>query len=353
MYLLKYNMLKKNFFLIEDFENIDEKNYRNRTFASHFFHSIEWMKIVKQSLNIRYKIAMLKENDQIVASIPFVNFFNFIKGNCALPLHFSGYYDSIVADDLNQKQKILFQFLNHCKKEKKYTQVPEILPIEGHQSFLGYSVYKIKLDIKLSAEEQVLKVASKRMSSYIKSAIKSNLTCVKGGLKFMNKFYPLYLQNMKEVGSPPLPKIFFEKILEYIPYKSKIILIEDNGKVCSGMFLLKVSESELFAPTICTPRLYQSSQSSQLIYLEAIKEAKKLGCSFMNFGRSIDGSGPALFKKRYGLTAIPLLIFTQTKNWSLTNPKNSIYLKILVSVWKKLPISITKLLSKFFSKHLI
>jgi len=353
MYLLKYSMLKKNFFLIEDFENIDEKEYRNRTFASHFFHSIEWMNIVKQSLNVKYKIAILKENDKIVASIPFANFFNLIKGNCALPLHFSGYYGSIVADNLKQKQKILFHFLNHCKKEKKYTQVPEILPIEGHQSFLGYSIYKIKLDVKQSAEEQVFKVASKRMSSYIKLAIKSNLKCIKGGLKFIDKFYFLYLQNMKEVGSPPLPKIFFENILECIPNKSKIILIEDNGKVCSGMFLLKVSESELFAPIICTPRLYQSSQSSQLIYLEAIKEAKKLGCSSMNFGRSINDSGPALFKKRYGLKAIPLLIFTQTENWSLINPKNSIFLKILVSVWKKLPISIIKILGKFFSKHLI
>lgn len=110
MYLLKYSMLKKNLFLIEDFENIDEKEYRNRTFRSHFFNSIEWMNIVKQSFNIKHKIAILKENDKIVASIPFVNFFNFIKGNCALPLHFSGYYGSIVADNLKQKKKNIISF---------------------------------------------------------------------------------------------------------------------------------------------------------------------------------------------------------------------------------------------------
>ena len=50
---------------------------------------------------------------------------------------------------LNKSQKDIFKTIYSKKmwageKEKKYTQVPEILPIEGHQSFLGYSIYKIK-----------------------------------------------------------------------------------------------------------------------------------------------------------------------------------------------------------------
>ena len=149
-----------------------------------------------------------------------------------------------------------------------------------------------------------------------------------------------------------LGKNFFKKIIEFFPEESRIILIRDQKKLCSGMFLLKVSKSELFAPTICTPRAYQVNQSSHLIYLEAAKEAKKLGCSVMNFGRSIDGSGPALFKKRFGLKAIPIRMYSPYSNWVVTNPKSSI-LRHVTTIWKKLTIPLTRLGGIIFAKHVI
>jgi hypothetical protein len=154
------------------------------------------------------------------------------------------------------------------------------------------------------------------------------------------------------LGTPPLRKNFFKKIIEFFPEESRIILIRDQKKLCSGMFLLKVSKSELFAPIICTPRAYQVNQSSHLIYLEAAKEAKKLGCSVMNFGRSIDGSGPALFKKRFGLKAIPIRMYSPCNNWVVTNPKSSI-LRHVTTIWKKLPIPLTRLGGIIFAKHVI
>ena len=79
-------------FVIEDFEKIDVKDYLRRTVESHIFHSIEWMKTVKEPLGLSYKIAMLKDNEKVIASIPFLTYRNFIKGPSALPLHLSGYY---------------------------------------------------------------------------------------------------------------------------------------------------------------------------------------------------------------------------------------------------------------------
>ena len=72
----------------------------------------------------------------------------------------------------------------------------------------------------------------------------------------------------------------------------------------------------------------------------------------MNFGRSIDGSGPALFKKRYGLKVTPLLMYSPYNNWTVTNPKNSI-LRHAIAIWKKLPITITKLGGIVLAKHVI
>lgn len=346
-------MHKKNFFLVEDFENINEKEYRKRTVNSHIFHSLEWMRIVKETFGINYKVASLKENNMTLASIPFVSYLNLIKGPCALPIQFSGYHGSIVSDNDKTKSKLLGQFFKYCEKKKLYTQLPEINLIEGHQSFSGYSIYIMDINQNSSVEEQVLSFSSKRMSNYIKQALKSELISKVGGLELLDMFYLLYLQNMKELGTPPFSKKYFKKIIEYLPHLAKIILVQDKRKkICSSMFVLKVSEKELFARAICTPRLYKTEQSSHLIYLEAIRLAKNLGCSVMNFGRSIDGSGPALFKKRYGLKATPQLIYSPDKKWTVTDPNQSI-LRYAVNIWKILPIPLTKVGGIMFAKHVI
>ena len=72
----------------------------------------------------------------------------------------------------------------------------------------------------------------------------------------------------------------------------------------------------------------------------------------MNYGRSINGSGPALFKKRIGLKEIPLIMYTPNNNWTVTNPKNT-FLRYAIKIWKKLPIPLTKLGGKILAKHII
>tara|TARA_B100001057_G_C22860665_1_gene954392 strand:+ start:2897 stop:3934 length:1038 start_codon:yes stop_codon:yes gene_type:complete len=345
-------MLDKENFFIQDCESLNEHNYRQRVNKSHVFHSLEWMKVVRESLGVKYKIAILKENDIVVATIPFVTYHNLIKGSCALPLQYSGYYSSIVADNDNFKKKILSHFFEYCKKYKLYTQIPELNEIKGYKGFLGYSIYKINLKQDSKVDEQILNNASKRMRSYTKNAIRSDLVCCTGRLELLDQFYLLYLQNMNELGTPPLPKKYFKNIIKYFPKTAKIILVKNENQICSGMFVLKVSKSELFASAISTPRLHQTMQSSHLIYLQAAREAKKMGCSVMNFGRSIDGSGPAIFKKRYGLQVTPLLMYSPDKNWTVTDPSKSI-LRYVVLIWKKLPIPLSRLLGMILAKHVI
>ena len=119
----------------------------------------------------------------------------------------------------------------------------------------------------------------------------------------------------------------------------------------SALFL-KTSKSELLTLTICTPRLYSTRLSSHRIYFEAAKEAEKSGCSVINFGRSIDGTGPALFKKRFGLDMKPILIYSPDKNWSVADPRKSKF-RYVLPLWKKLPIFVTKLGSLFLAKNII
>ena len=131
-------MPEKQNFSIHDFESIDEQDYLRGKNVPHIFHSLKWMKIVKETLGVKCKIALLEENKVLVASIPFVSYRNLIKGQCALPLQFSGYYDSIFADNDDLKKEILSQFFKYCKKSSYFTQISEVNSINGYQYFSGY-----------------------------------------------------------------------------------------------------------------------------------------------------------------------------------------------------------------------
>ena len=71
-------MRNKYNFYVQDFENIRKDEYKRRTENLHIFHSLEWMNIIKETFSIKHKIAILEENGLVVASIPFVKYYNII-----------------------------------------------------------------------------------------------------------------------------------------------------------------------------------------------------------------------------------------------------------------------------------
>ena len=64
----------------------------------------------------------------------------------------------------------------------------------------------MRLRENISVENQILSQSNKRVKGYIKNAINSDMICISGKLELLDKFYKLYLQNMKELGTPPHPK---------------------------------------------------------------------------------------------------------------------------------------------------
>ena len=73
---------------------------------------------------------------------------------------------------------------------------------------------------------------------------------------------------------------------------------------------------------------------------------------FFNILTAVVGSGPAFFKNRYGLETVPLLMYSPYDNWTVTNPQNSI-LRHAVTIWKNLPIPLTRIGGIILAKHVL
>jgi hypothetical protein len=91
------------------------------------------------------------------------------------------------------------------------------------------------------------------------------------------------------------------------------------------------------------------------MYYQLMCSAKSLRKShYFDFGRSKDNSGAYKYKRTWGMEPQPLhyLFYmvkaTELPDLSPNNPK----FKFFISMWKKLPVAVSRLIGPFLSKYL-
>ena len=59
-------MIKKENFYIKNFEEVNKEDYLQRKNIPNIFHDFEWMQLIKETFNVKCKIALLKEDGKIM-----------------------------------------------------------------------------------------------------------------------------------------------------------------------------------------------------------------------------------------------------------------------------------------------
>lgn len=93
---------------------------------------------------------------------------------------------------------------------------------------------------------------------------------------------------------------------------------------------------------------------NMLLYWSVLKFSCETGYRFFDFGRSTLGEGTYQFKKQWGAQSIQLYWHYWLREYGKLpelNPKNPKY-QLAIRVWKKLPVSVTRILGPHIAKNL-
>jgi len=264
------------------------------------FHHQKWIKLLSVQYNFPIRIIAIKNNNKIVACIPFLEIKHLFSKKKLVSLPFSDYVTPLISD-----QKILNTLYSFFSTSLlNYYNSIEI------RSFLFPFGEVI---VKNSYVAHYLKLSSDFNSVYtnfysnkkrnIRKAIKSNLVIKKyTDQKGVDLFYKLHLKTRKKYGTPTQPKSFFNKLgKEFLNKNNGFILIAyKEGLPISGAVFLYTQNIFVFKFGASDDK-YLEYRPNDLIFYEAIKWCCENNFKIMDFGiSSINNSGLRRFKSGWG-----------------------------------------------------
>ena len=158
---------------------------------------------------------------------------------------------------------------------------------------------------------------------------------------------------MRDLGTPVYSKVLFSNVLQTFPDTTRIFAVfHEERMVAAGISLWFRGRIEV--PWASSIKDYKVLCPNHMLYWQAIQFAIENGFREFDFGRSTPGEGTYNFKKQWG--ALPTLL-----NWQYLmdeegimpdlNPGNRKY-QAAIRIWRRLPISITKMLGPLIVRNI-
>lgn len=162
----------------------------------------------------------------------------------------------------------------------------------------------------------------------------------KFGAEHLDAFYQVFAVNMRDLGSPVLPRGFFRRITEVFPGEAIVGATYWKGRPVAGGFgFLWGNQFEMTWSSAL--REVSSMKPNMLLYWNFMEHVIERGAGRFDFGRSTPGTGTHEFKLHWGGEDVPL----PWRRWSARprragSGKDGSMLRLATRVWKRFPVAV-------------
>ena len=220
---------------------------------------------------------------------------------------------------------------------------------------LGVTSKKARMLLALpESSEMLMKSFKSKLRSQINRPLKEGLTCSAGGQELLEDFYKVFLINMRDLGSPVHSIELMRHVLSEFSDRSRIFMVYKSGEPVASALVVG-SEKVLRNPWASSIRKYASLSPNMLLYLRMLEYGCDNGYRYFDFGRSTVGEGTYRFKEQWGAVPAPLYwyqISLDGKSADLESAESSARFRSAASLWKKLPVGITRIIGPRVRKHI-
>ena len=321
--------------------SIDWDNYIKSNNDCSIYHSIKFINFISDYFNYKKYLFCAKLNDRIVGILPIIKTNSFPYGKQLACLPFIGAYNSVCADSIEIKNSLIEEL--HLFMAKSNVQFAELREQRENSFELpSYNIYSnYELDISGNINDIWNHKLKSKTRNQTRRALKSNLNWDLKGEEGIDSFYKVYALTMRNLGSPPLSKLFFKSLMGTFPDEMMISIVTMDSEPVSALWLVK-SKNKVHNPWAGFIRSYQEYCPNNLNYWKSIEWAKQLNFQVFDFGRSIRNSGQAKFKMQWGVNEVLLkyyYVLNRKKKIPNINPTNQT-INFFSKLWKVIPLSL-------------
>ena len=216
----------------------------------------------------------------------------------------------------------------------------------------SYRRVSVHLTLPSSVEELWANTLRPKLRAQIRRPGKEGMIfrCGDGEL---DGFYAVFARNMRDLGTPVLPRAFFE--LGASSFGASMIfaaVYNSNGAPVAGACCLHWRD-ELEVTWASSLKEYNRLSPNMLLYASLMEEAIDRDVKVFNFGRSAPGSSTHRFKRQWGGQDVPLPwpFWSRHPAVSVPSAKNPFY-RVATAAWSHLPVSIANRLGPVLARLL-
>jgi serine/alanine adding enzyme len=168
------------------------------------------------------------------------------------------------------------------------------------------------------------------------------------GPEHLGGFYDVWAENMRDLGTPVLPRAFFERIVAAFPELVVLGVTYWNDRPVAGGFGF-VWRAEFEMTWSSSAKALRAQKPNMLLYWDFMRELIDRRVASFNFGRSTPGSGPHEFKRSWGAVDEPLPWIQWPGGGSAGESRVA---RLASRVWQHLPLSLANSLGPPLSRQL-
>lgn len=210
---------------------------------------------------------------------------------------------------------------------------------------------RVVLDLPPTSDELWTRLTSK-LRNTIRRPQRDGLE-VRFGPDELDSFYAVFARNMRDLGTPVLPKAFFRGIVTEFGSRVTIAATYREGEpVAAGLGFHFGDEFEItWASSLREMNRYAGNM---LLYWRLMEDAIARGARTFNFGRCTPGGGTHQFKRNWtGSRDVPLTWAVWSPNGKRATPSpDAGRYGAAVAAWQRLPLPVANRLGPLLSRRI-
>ncbi len=318
--------------------------------AGTIFHLCAWKRVVEEVFRHTPHYLMALEGGEIRGALPLFEIHGLLSGRVLVSVPY-GVYGGLCGTDpmarraLLEEARRLALSLRVRHVELRHLRDPE----PGLPSKSLYSTFAKPLDADPDVNFAAIPRKQRRM---IRQGTKHGLEASRGW-EHLGRFYELFVENKRRLGSPPFPLELFESVHDHFGKEAELLTVWHEGRMIAGVISFFYQDRVMPYYGAALEEAF-SLAVNDFMYWELMREACLAGYRVFDFGRSREGTGPYNFKRHWGFEPQPLAYQYvlvnghDIPNISPSNPR----LRPFIESWKRLPLPVTKWLGPALTRWL-
>lgn len=319
---------------------------------SKLYHLQEWNQMVQRTFGHPIKYFVLGNNGTVEGVLPLTDFKSILFGHIGVSLPFVNYGGPLMQDP--DQNNHLFRHLTSIREKQNFKSI-ELRLDEAVETELPCRQHKVTFHLELPDDPDVLfKSFKAKLRSQIRRPLKENMYAKTGGMELLEDFYQVFTENMRDLGTPVLPKHFFESIFETFPERASIVTVYTSDHIPAAASFLINYKNCMEIPWASSVRKFNRFSPNMLLYWQSLQHAIALNCKVFDFGRCTPDTGTYRFKKQWGAIEKRLYwyyILPDQTEMPDVDPKNPKY-DLFVKIWQKLPLPLARSVGPWIIKHI-